>query len=179
MSRFAPVLPAACTVVYLATCSAFAGVWEVTHDEGITWLQTFGSLNLPRWPEAPVAMSDLLILLTGQGSGGWAEVVSALRGHTGMHPPVYYFILNSWGGLFGTSPIARFLEQVLRALMETEQPLYGEPCALLHDPCAVMAAIFPNCFRYEYKRLAVCVEDGRERGRMMEKNEAPGVASIV
>jgi len=78
---------------------------------------------------------------------------------------------------FGTSPIARFLEQVLRGLMQTEQPLYGEPCALLHDPCAVVAAIFPNCFRYESKRLAVCVEDGRERGRMLEKNEASGVAA--
>ena len=46
---------------------------------------------------------------------------------------------------FGESPTGRVLDQALCALMELEHPLQGEPCALLHDPCAVVAAIFPNC----------------------------------
>ena len=68
----------------------------------------------------------------------------------------------------GESPTGRVLDQALRALMELEHPLQGEPCALLHDPCAVVAAIFPNCFRYERKALETCVEEGRERGRLLE-----------
>ncbi len=75
---------------------------------------------------------------------------------------------------FGASPTARFFEAALRSLMETEHPLYGEPCAVLHDPCAVAAAIFPNCLRYESKQLEVRVEEGRERGRLMEQTATRG-----
>ncbi len=75
---------------------------------------------------------------------------------------------------FGASPIGRVLHEALRALMESEQPLHGEPCALLHDPCAVAAAIFPNCFRYERKVLEARVEEGRERGRLVEQPGARG-----
>ncbi len=78
---------------------------------------------------------------------------------------------------FGESPTGRVLDQALRALMELEHPLQGEPCALLHDPCAVVAAIFPNCFRYERKVLEVCVEEGRERGRLLE-HAAAGSPSV-
>ncbi len=69
---------------------------------------------------------------------------------------------------FGESPIGHVLDAALRALMETEHPLHGEPCAVLHDPCAVAAAIFPNYFRYERKVLDARVEEGRERGRLVE-----------
>ncbi len=75
---------------------------------------------------------------------------------------------------FGVSPMGRVLDEALRALMETEYPLHGEPCALLHDPCAVAAAIFPNCFRYERKVLEARVEEGRERGRLVEHSDTRG-----
>jgi len=106
MTRLAVLLPAFCIVVYLAVCCAFALVWEVTHDEGITWLQAFGSLPLPRWPATPAAMGELLPVLTGQDPGGWAEVVAALRRPQGMHPPAYYFLLKTWAALFGTGSFA-------------------------------------------------------------------------
>jgi inosine-uridine nucleoside N-ribohydrolase len=75
---------------------------------------------------------------------------------------------------FGMSPTARFLEQVLRGLMETEHPVQGEPCALLHDPCAVAAALVPSWFRYEDKVLDVHVQEGRERGRLAERQAGAG-----
>ena len=36
------------------------------------------------------------------------------------------------------------------------------------------AAIFPNCFRYERKVLEARVEEGRERGRLVEQPGARG-----
>jgi len=75
---------------------------------------------------------------------------------------------------FGTTPTGRVLDQALRALMETERPLHGEPCALLHDPAAVAAAIFPSWFRFERKVLEVRVEEGRDRGRMVEHDRGDG-----
>jgi inosine-uridine nucleoside N-ribohydrolase len=70
---------------------------------------------------------------------------------------------------FGCDPVGRFLERTLRALMEAERPLLGEPIATLHDPSAVMAAIFPDLFRYEELNLQVRVEAGRERGRLLAR----------
>jgi len=106
MTRRNVFLPATFVVVYLGACLAFTRVWEVTHDEGITWLQAFGSLPLPRWPDTPVSMEALLPILTGRGPRAWADVVSALHGPEGMHPPAYYVLLKSWAGFFGAGPLA-------------------------------------------------------------------------
>ncbi len=76
---------------------------------------------------------------------------------------------------FGTTPLGRALESLLSALMEIERPLQGEPLAVLHDPCAVVAAISPNLFRYESRALRVHAEEGRERGRIEWLEE--GIAS--
>lgn len=72
---------------------------------------------------------------------------------------------------FGETPLGRSLEALLSALMEIERPLQGEALAVLHDPCAVVAAISPNLFRYEDRALEVCAEEGRERGRLLERDE--------
>jgi inosine-uridine nucleoside N-ribohydrolase len=80
-------------------------------------------------------------------------------------------------GLFGEDDLGRFLEGTLRALMEGERPIHGEAMAPLHDPCAIAAAISPNLFRYEERYLGVCVEPGRERGRLLDRPGAqPGRA---
>jgi inosine-uridine nucleoside N-ribohydrolase len=70
--------------------------------------------------------------------------------------------------MFGPHEFGRFLERTLRALMEAERPIHGEALAPLHDPCAVAAAISPNLFRWEERHLGVCVEPGRERGRLLD-----------
>ena len=76
---------------------------------------------------------------------------------------------------FGTTPLGRALESLLGALMEIERPMQGEALAVLHDPCAVVAAISPNLFRYEDRALCVHAEEGRERGRLEWREE--GVTS--
>jgi inosine-uridine nucleoside N-ribohydrolase len=76
--------------------------------------------------------------------------------------------------LFGSKPVGRFLEEILRALMEAGIPRYGEHHATLHDPCAVAAALFPDCFRYDWSDLEVRVEEGRERGRLIQRDARPG-----
>jgi hypothetical protein len=108
-----PVLvQASCVAVYVAACAAFAMTWEVTHDEGVTWLQAFGSLPIPRWPMPPVSMLELTPVLDGQAPRSGFDVVAALRGPEGMHPPAYYLLLNTWAGLFGTGSIAMALPPV-------------------------------------------------------------------
>ncbi|MEE2702797.1 MAG: nucleoside hydrolase [Myxococcota bacterium] len=73
---------------------------------------------------------------------------------------------------FGTGRRARFLEGLLRALMEAERPYLGETAALLHDPAAVIAATEPELFRFEDLELAVRVEEGAARGQLTRTSSA-------
>ena len=75
---------------------------------------------------------------------------------------------------FGASEVGRVLEAVLSAMMDAEEPLAGERQATLHDPCAVLAALPLDLFRYESKRLRVVTDDGHERGRMLEAEPGEG-----
>jgi len=69
-------------------------------------------------------------------------------------------------GLFGSGERGRFLRSILNALMRTEKPLVGEPCATLHDPSAVLAACGGDLFRYEPRALRARVVEGSDRGRL-------------
>lgn len=69
---------------------------------------------------------------------------------------------------FGDSPTERTLSGILRALMELGQAPGGEPCAVLHDPCALAAVIDPSLLRYEPRQLRAHVTTGRDRGRLWE-----------
>jgi inosine-uridine nucleoside N-ribohydrolase len=77
-------------------------------------------------------------------------------------------------GALGDGQRGRFLDAVLRGLMDAEQIALGERVALLHDPCAIAAALGRDLFRWERKRLAVCAEDGPDRGRLMERRGFAG-----
>ncbi len=79
---------------------------------------------------------------------------------------------------FGSRAMGRLLEALLQGMMDAEEPLAGERGATLHDPCAVLAALPKDLFRYEEKRLAVVVQEGHERGRMRELGDDDG-APIV
>jgi inosine-uridine nucleoside N-ribohydrolase len=61
---------------------------------------------------------------------------------------------------------------VLRALAAAEQPTRGESAALLHDPATIAAVAWRNLFRYEPRSLDVCVQEGRERGRLRVAEQA-------
>jgi inosine-uridine nucleoside N-ribohydrolase len=76
------------------------------------------------------------------------------------------------GGLPAT-PRARMVEDALRALVCAERTLSGAPSAYLHDPCAVAAAFAPELFEFEPKRLRICDEEGRDRGRLRADATAP------
>ncbi len=78
---------------------------------------------------------------------------------------------------FGDGRVGHALWEILRTLMDAGRPVHGEPHATLHDPAAVVAAALRDCFRYERLDLAVRVEEGRERGRLVPREPArpPGV----
>jgi inosine-uridine nucleoside N-ribohydrolase len=69
---------------------------------------------------------------------------------------------------FPSGPRGRLVADVLAALLDVERPVAG-PCALLHDPCAVLAAADAALFRWSETVLAVEVCEGRERGRLSER----------
>jgi len=69
---------------------------------------------------------------------------------------------------FGTTQMGKTLASLLRALMDAEHPNFGEPLAVLHDPCAVMACIDVGLFRYESKTLEVTIEESSQRGQLIE-----------
>jgi inosine-uridine nucleoside N-ribohydrolase len=70
---------------------------------------------------------------------------------------------------FGAGAVGRCLERAMRALMQIERPVLGEPVALLHDPSAIVAAVAPELFRFEARALEVRVEEGEARGRLRER----------
>ena len=69
---------------------------------------------------------------------------------------------------FASGPRGRLVSDVLDALIDAERPVEG-PCAVLHDPCAVLAAADAELFRWSRTVLAVEVAEGRERGRLSER----------
>lgn len=75
---------------------------------------------------------------------------------------------------FGAGAAGRCLERAMRALMSIERKSQGEHVALLHDPSAVVAAAAPALFRFESRRLAVCVEEGAARGQLQQAKAASG-----
>lgn len=77
----------------------------------------------------------------------------------------------------GDSPMGVFLHQVLSKLMQAELPVLGEAGAILHDPCAVAAALTHELFHYQKHRIEVTVAEGAERGRMTPHSdrESPDV----
>lgn len=79
---------------------------------------------------------------------------------------------------FGAGARGRFLDAVLRRLMQVERPTLGEPVAVLHDPCAIAAAIDPDLFTWEQKRLTIGVNEDSDRGRLLEE-PAAGRGSVL
>jgi inosine-uridine nucleoside N-ribohydrolase len=82
-------------------------------------------------------------------------------------------------GSFGGTRLGPLFERLLRTLMEIERPVEGEPVALLHDPCAIAAALSPELFRWEEHSLEVRVCEGRERGRLRRDAAGRGVARVA
>ena len=75
-------------------------------------------------------------------------------------------------GCLGDSGMGRLLEAVLDSLMDAEEPILGERMAVLHDPAAVFSALDADWFRFEPRTLQVRVEEGHERGRLVETSAA-------
>ncbi len=91
-----------CVALYLALCAAAIAVWEPSHDEGATWDQALGEVVIPNGSKGPVAISELYGAIDGP-SIGIMEVAGRLTSNHGMHPPAYYWLLNVWTRVGGTS----------------------------------------------------------------------------
>ena len=77
---------------------------------------------------------------------------------------------------FGSRAMGRLLEGLLQGMMDAEEPLAGERRATLHDPCAMLAALPLDLFRWEAQRLHINLDDGYERGRMRPAEDGGGIA---
>ena len=110
-----PLLWLACAFVYLAFCAAYAQVWEPAHDEGVTWTQAFGPLELPHCDTTASADSALLAL-AGAGQHAPGDVVAALL-DDGMHPPAYYLLVNAWASWVGTQRLPLSLPAMLLGVL--------------------------------------------------------------
>jgi inosine-uridine nucleoside N-ribohydrolase len=72
-------------------------------------------------------------------------------------------------GALGAGARGRFLEALVDGLMDGEEITAGERVAVLHDPCAIAAALDSDLFRYERRRLGALAVDGPDRGRLVER----------
>src|SRR5262245_32720577 len=97
-------LALASLTLYAALCLATAFVWEVVHDEGVTWEQAVA--QLPLAVGEPVAIERLYAVAAGARPYTPGEVLDALRGPIAMHPPAYYLFMNRWIPATGARRIA-------------------------------------------------------------------------
>jgi hypothetical protein len=103
----APRSPAPlCVILYLGLCVATALVWEPAHDEGITWYQAIGHLDLLRTSSEPIPIARLYAVVDGASSLSAGGVIEGLMESGGMHPPAYYLGLRGWSRLAGTRRLA-------------------------------------------------------------------------
>jgi hypothetical protein len=105
----------ACALVYLALCAAYAQVWEPAHDEGVTWTQAFGPLDLPLC-DATVSTGSALRALEGGEQHSSEDVVAALL-QDGMHPPAYYLLVNAWASWLGTQRLPLSLPAIFLGVL--------------------------------------------------------------
>lgn len=96
----------ASAVVFVSFALASAQVWEPAHDEGVTWTQTFGALDLSSCPAtASRAAAVAYPAIDGRSHRSLGEVVTALVSD-GVHPPAYYLLVNLWASWVGTGRVA-------------------------------------------------------------------------
>ena len=79
----------------------------------------------------------------------------------------------------GDSARGRMLAAVLRGLCDAERALGGRPRAVLHDPCAVVAALAPELFAFSPRVLEVCDREGAERGRIRARGAPQGAVEYA
>jgi hypothetical protein len=106
----------ACAVLYLALGVATVSVWEPAHDEGGTWDQAVGSVVIPSLANAPAEVAALYRALDG-GQHGPADVVERLMAKNSMHPPAYYWLINTWARIGGTGRLWLTLPALLAGLL--------------------------------------------------------------
>jgi uncharacterized membrane protein len=102
--------------LFLVLAISRAAVWEPTHDEGVTFNQAIGPINLTSEPESPLPFQKINSILDGEDNYSWTDVVKALD-KWGMHPPFYYLFINLWAKLFGTFPIWLRMPGIIVGLM--------------------------------------------------------------
>lgn len=107
-----------CVILYLTLCFANGLVWEPTHDEGITWEQTFGPFEIPTLPADPVSVSTLYPHLNGESEHSTGDIIETLMtSGYGMHPPGYYVMIHWWTNLFGTHRVVLNLPAYLLGIL--------------------------------------------------------------
>ena len=79
---------------------AWAASWEPAHDEGVTWTQVFGAPDVADCAVGATPIGALVEGLEGDGYG-LSDLGDALR-RDGMHPPLYYALLQASSRWLGT-----------------------------------------------------------------------------
>jgi hypothetical protein len=106
MGRSSRVGLAVAGAVYLLLCLAAGLSWEHEHDEGVTFDQAVGSLQIPSAPAEPMTIEAAYAQLDAQPQHGPRAVIAALMAKGGMHPPAYYLAMNAWARIAGTTHLA-------------------------------------------------------------------------
>jgi len=104
-------------VLYLLLCSVEAGLWEPAHDEGVTWTQAIGRVELPVAPAEAVPIGRVYAALDAAPGHSAGEVIERLMVEGGMHPPAYYLGLNVWSRLFGSGRVVLVLPALLAGVL--------------------------------------------------------------
>jgi hypothetical protein len=104
-------------VVHLAFVVMAGVVWEPAHDEGVTWHQAFGGVSIDPPPAPPVAIASLYRSLDGAARRSLSDIVDALMGDGGMHPPLYYAALSGWASWVGTGRSALMIPMYICSLL--------------------------------------------------------------
>lgn len=90
--------------------------WQVLHDEGVTFDQAFGVVDLEAAAGDPVSWDEIASTLNNGSSHSLADVTFALQTR-GMHPPAYYYLIHAWTKCFGTRPPALRIPGILLGLI--------------------------------------------------------------
>ena len=105
-------LPLCFAGIFALGVLAVAGSWEPAHDEGVSWTQALGAVEIPGCREGPAPIGELVAALEGDPDHGFGGVVEALWSD-GMHPPAYYYLLRSWGRTFGIDRMVLVVPAIL------------------------------------------------------------------
>jgi len=94
-----------CCSIYLLLAVLTTFTWRHSHDEGVTFKQAIGYIDLAGTAIQPVPIKALNSVLNAESAYSTRDVIAAMETR-GMHPPAYYLLVHWWAQAFGTSNLS-------------------------------------------------------------------------